>query len=351
MMPGETLQTRIYTLADFEKLKEIGRGGKATVHLAKHLPTGNFYALKETALRFLDASERRRSETEATLLNEFTQEEQEEINEVEPRRLPPARVCRYYGQFEEAGQLYLVLEFLAGAPLHLHLRGAPEGRFDFSRAQLYIAWCAHLLGEMHIRRVVYRDLKLANLILELPSGRLRLVDLGLAKRLENGDDPPLQLRRTYSAVGTVHAMAPEVLEYTETVNADGVFEVGYTLSVDWWSLGILACELLAGRPPFGYRDGEAFEGKTLEELAKGSPGTLEWGKLPGVLRGDGEERVGPMTSLARNFVARLLEADPRRRLGSLGDAAEVLEHDFLAGVDLSGEPPPFDVTLGHIAPQ
>ena len=80
---------------------------------------------------------------------------------------------------------------------------------------------------------MYRDLKLTNLMAETETGRLRLVDLGLAKRLEHvRSDQKLVapgsccLKRTYSTVGTMHALAPEMLTLGEEMHDNGLYEIG-----------------------------------------------------------------------------------------------------------------------------
>eukprot|EP00928_Gymnodinium_smaydae_P039859 TRINITY_DN27142_c0_g1_i2.p1 TRINITY_DN27142_c0_g1~~TRINITY_DN27142_c0_g1_i2.p1 ORF type:complete len:330 (+),score=86.51 TRINITY_DN27142_c0_g1_i2:102-1091(+) len=308
---------------DLEEQESLGRGAAASVCLARHLPSGALVALKRShfPLYRLDASEAARARGEVRLLRELTSEDQER---------PFRRACQFFGCFEDSqGRLALVLERVEGFTLHWHLRSAPEGRFELELARRYIAEVVAMFEELHRRDIIYRDLKLTNLIVDAnDGGRLRLVDFGLAKRLERTSaEAGARLRRTYSAVGTAFAMAPELLEYGEDYNEDGFCEVGYTLSPDWWTLGILACELLAGRPPFGYRRGEGpYDDAPLETLAAKSPESIDWAWLPGPLAEDA-------SGTPRAFVSALLQADPSLRLGARTGAAEVRSHAFFADFD------------------
>jgi protein kinase A/protein kinase X len=86
---------------------------------------------------------------------------------------------------------------------------------------------------LHQQDIVYRDLKPENLLIDA-EGHIKLADFGFAKHLE--DD------RTFTLCGTPEYLAPEIVK--------GSKNTGYGKSVDWWALGILLFEMLAGYPPF-----------------------------------------------------------------------------------------------------
>ena len=87
---------------------------------------------------------------------------------------------------------------------------------------------------LHIRSVIYRDLKPENVMVE-SDGYLRLIDMGTAKQLKQTNG-----LRTFTIIGTPHYMAPEVM-----------LGKGYSFAVDIWTLGILMYELVCGSLPFG----------------------------------------------------------------------------------------------------
>mmetsp|Transcript_73483 Transcript_73483/g.110857 ORF Transcript_73483/g.110857 Transcript_73483/m.110857 type:complete len:97 (-) Transcript_73483:381-671(-) len=87
---------------------------------------------------------------------------------------------------------------------------------------------------MHSKNIVYRDLKPENILIA-SDGYLKLTDFGFAKYLEGG--------RTYTLCGTPEYLAPEIL-----------LNKGHGKPVDWWTLGILIYEMLAGIDPFNDED-------------------------------------------------------------------------------------------------
>ncbi|CAJ1367345.1 unnamed protein product, partial [Effrenium voratum] len=95
--------------------------------------------------------------------------------------------------------------------------------------KFYIAGTVCALAHLHERRIIYRDLKPENLLLS-EGGQLKLTDMGLAKFV---------VGKTYTTCGTPDYFSPELIASS-----------GHTIAVDWWTLGILLFELMAGHPPF-----------------------------------------------------------------------------------------------------
>ena len=83
---------------------------------------------------------------------------------------------------------------------------------------------------MHEKGFVYRDLKASNVMIK-ESGKITLIDLGYAKKIEK--------ERTYSFCGTTHSMAPELFN-------DNLEKVGYSYEIDYYGIGILFYELICG---------------------------------------------------------------------------------------------------------
>ncbi len=153
--------------------------------------------------------------------------------------------------------LYMLFPYISGGELFSYLRSS--GRFSVTTTQFYAAEIVLALEYLHSLSIVYRDLKVRkdancfyflvkaqthillfvpvvvsqpeNLLLE-KDGHLRLTDFGFAKRLSDCD-------RTWTLCGTPEYLAPEIIQ-----------SKGHGFAVDWWALGILIFEMLAGYPPF-----------------------------------------------------------------------------------------------------
>uniref|UniRef100_A0A183EPS0 Protein kinase domain-containing protein n=2 Tax=Gongylonema pulchrum TaxID=637853 RepID=A0A183EPS0_9BILA len=141
---------------------------------------------------------------------------------------------------------------------------------------------------------------LENILLD-EDGHIKLTDFGLSKELTEDE-----LHRANSYCGTIEYMAPEVVERTPG---------GYDEIVDWWSLGVIAFELLTGCSPFTV-DGHSNTSKDIAKriLTKRVPFPRNFDKL------------------ATDFISRLLEKSARRRLGRKG-VEEIKKHPFLADTD------------------
>jgi len=100
---------------------------------------------------------------------------------------------------------------------------------------------------LHSKNVIYRDLKPENLLIA-EDGYLKLTDFGFAKVVEG---------RTYTLCGTPEYLAPEIL-----------LNKGHGKPVDWWCLGILIYEMIAGIDPFTDEDPMAIYQKILKGKVK-----------------------------------------------------------------------------------
>jgi serum/glucocorticoid-regulated kinase 2 len=118
------------------------------------------------------------------------------------------------------------MKFYRGGELYKHLKA--KRRFGEEPTKFYVAQIVLALGELHKQKVVYRDMKPENTLLDV-DGYVALADFGLSKILtEEGN--------TKSFCGTPDYIAPEIIRNEE-----------YNKQVDWWDIDILIYELISGR--------------------------------------------------------------------------------------------------------
>lgn len=148
---------------------------------------------------------------------------------------------------------------------------------------------------LHSENIIYRDLKLENLLLD-KDGHIKIADFGLCK-----EDITFG-KTTKTFCGTPEYLAPEVLEDND-----------YGRAVDWWGTGVVMYEMLCGRLPFYNRDHDVLFALILMEDVK----------FP---RSISQE--------ARSLLGGLLVKSPKERLGGgLDDVREIQMHPFFASIN------------------
>ncbi|KAG2452232.1 hypothetical protein HYH02_003260 [Chlamydomonas schloesseri] len=162
-----------------------------------------------------------------------------------------ASVIKLFGAFQEEGLLVLVLERADGGDLFTHHRSLPDCRMPEEEVTMAVLVpLLRALVFLHGRGIVHRDIKPENLLLDA-EGTLKLTDFGAAISARE--------ERPVTRTGTAEYMAPEVtlcLRKDEAAAAVAAGQPlpnrgGYGFPVDIWGVGILAYELLVGRPPDG----------------------------------------------------------------------------------------------------
>ncbi|XP_033222916.1 serine/threonine-protein kinase N isoform X2 [Belonocnema kinseyi] len=263
------------TLENFRLLSVLGRGHFGKVILSQYRNTGEYFAIK--ALKKGDIIARDEVES---LLSE------KRIFEVANTTRHPFLV-NLFACFQTEAHVCFVMEYAAGGDLMMHIHADVFGE---PRAVFYSACVVLGLQYLHESRIIYRDLKLDNLLLDT-EGYVKIADFGLCKEgMGYGD-------RTGTFCGTPEFLAPEVL--TET---------SYTRAVDWWGLGVLIFEMLVGESPFpGDDEEEVFDSIVNDEV-----------RYP---------RFLSLEAIA--IMRRLLRKNPDRRLGSSErDAEDVKKQAF-----------------------
>ena len=151
--------------------------------------------------------------------------------------------------FQTDTDLYFVLEYVGGGSLMTLLRRSPE--LKESQVKFYAGEILLGLEALHMSNIVYRDLKLENVLIG-SDGHCVLTDFGLSAKLK----PEQSTVRSFS--GTAIYLAPEILTDDEGV--------GHGKSVDWWGFGVLLHILFTGAPPFwseNHKDLYQFEKQNL----------------------------------------------------------------------------------------
>ncbi|XP_061694778.1 serine/threonine-protein kinase N2 isoform X3 [Syngnathoides biaculeatus] len=202
-----------FSLKDFKCVAVLGRGHFGKVLLAEYKSTGEMFAIK--ALKKGDIVAR--DEVDSLMCEKRIFET---VNSVRHPFLVNLFAC-----FQTQEHVCFVMEYAAGGDLMMHIHADV---FSEPRAVFYAACVVLGLQYLHDHKIVYRDLKLDNLLLDT-EGYVKIADFGLCKEGMGFRD------RTSTFCGTPEFLAPEVL--TET---------SYTRAVDWWGLGVLIFEMLVG---------------------------------------------------------------------------------------------------------
>uniref|UniRef100_A0A674D6J4 Protein kinase C n=1 Tax=Salmo trutta TaxID=8032 RepID=A0A674D6J4_SALTR len=203
-------------LVDFDLLSVIGRGSYAKVLLVRLKKTERIYAMKVVKKELVNDDED----------IDWVQTEKHVFEQASNHPF----LVGLHSCFQTESRLFFIIEYVNGGDLMFHMqrqRKIPEEHARFYSAEISLA-----LNYLHERGIIYRDLKLDNVLLE-SEGHIKLTDYGMCKEgLRPGDT-------TSTFCGTPNYIAPEILRGED-----------YGFSVDWWALGVLMFEMMAGRSPF-----------------------------------------------------------------------------------------------------
>ena len=204
------------TLGTYDIHSELGRGGMATVYLAHEISLDRKVAIKVMSPAMLHG---------AGMVERFKREARTAAGLSHPNIIP------IYAVHEIDGLLFCVIKLVEGTPLDSVMREL--GQLPVPMVHGILAQVGGALGYAHRHGVVHRDIKPGNILID-DEGWAVVTDFGIAKVTESEG-----LTSTGMAIGTPTYMSPE------QATADGV-----TGASDQYSLGVVAYEMLTGRPPF-----------------------------------------------------------------------------------------------------
>uniref|UniRef100_A0A7S2U1I0 cAMP-dependent protein kinase catalytic subunit n=1 Tax=Lotharella oceanica TaxID=641309 RepID=A0A7S2U1I0_9EUKA len=289
----EHFKTSKPEITDFKMLQTLGTGTFGRVRLATVAIEGKEHAFAIKSL----------SKAEVCRLKQVDHVMAEKNNLF---AISHSFITQLYHTFQDSLSIHFVLEFLVGGEFFSYLR--KKGRLDNQSARFYAAEMVIALSYLHSKGIIYRDLKPENILITA-EGHLKLADFGFSKKMEKN-------KRTWTLCGTPEYLAPEVIH-----------SVGHHHGVDWWALGVLTFEMLAGYPPFYDEQPFAIYQNIVAGVSKV--------KFP-----------KHMDVKAKHFIKSLLKEDYTQRLGCLKNGGyDVRKHKWFKGlgykriIAMTAEPP------------
>ena len=267
------------TFSDFDIIALIGQGNTANIYLATY--QDDYVALKVIDKAYIYENDMLDNiALEKNILSSFTSEK---------------FLCHMKFFFMTNTKICFVLPFYPGGDLYTFLES--KGPFDDSTTAYYGVQVAHMLSFLHSKNIVYRDLKLENLMLD-ENGYLVLIDFGSCKIIEE----KTELQSSFD--GSIDYMAPEVISGE-----------GHGMMADWWSYGVLMYELLCGKPPF-------HEGSTDRILDLITTSNVRF-----------SSKI-KASSVTRDFINKLLKKSPKERIGQ-NEFNQITTHHFFQSTNIN----------------
>lgn len=289
---------------DFKKIKLLGSGSTGDVYLVKN-KDNKLYAMKIiNKEKIVTKKKLERIKTEREILSKINH----------------PFIVKMYHDWADSNFIYFILDYCAGGDFFTLLRNIPDHKLSEDNARFYCGELLLALEYLHMHGCIHRDLKLENILIH-ESGHIMLADFDLAKQsieptivevVENIFykkfkylTPSIKLHNkpnitSDSLVGTYEYLAPEIF-----------LQLEYTDVVDWWSFGVILCEMICGIYPFYSKT------KSKEEIRKNII--------------DGNIKLPTDISISKDaikLIKQLLTTNPKERLGSEHGSSDIKDHPF-----------------------
>ncbi|GAB5578895.1 serine/threonine-protein kinase 32C isoform X3 [Prionailurus iriomotensis] len=253
----------------FQILRAIGKGSFGKVCIVQKRDTEKMYAMKYMNKQHcIERDEVRNVFRELEILQEIEH----------------VFLVNLYS-FQDEEDMFMVVDLLLGGDLRYHLQ--QNVQFSEDTVRLYICEMALALDYLRGQHIIHRDVKPDNILLD-EQGHAHLTDFNIATIIKDGE-------RATALAGTKPYMAPEIFQSFVSGGS------GYSFEVDWWSVGVLAYELLRGWRPYDVHSSNAVESLVQLFSTVSVQYVPTWSK--------------EMVALLR----KLLTVDPKHRASSLQD--------------------------------
>jgi serine/threonine-protein kinase len=199
----------------YEIVRKIGGGGMGAVYLASDNNLGGVLrAVKEMVQSHIEEEQQEKA------INDFKRESMI-LSTLDHPSIPT--IYDYFYEADE-GRFYLVMKYISGGDLASRLRSAPEGKIDEKSITQWAIQITDVLDYLHSQpsTIVYRALKPSNIMLDGTSGRVMLIDFGIARSISQKEE------KGVTAVGTMGYAPPELFSGNVEPRSD-VYSLGSTM--------------------------------------------------------------------------------------------------------------------------